>query len=1157
MKKAFVILISLIAGLLILTACSPTPEPTATPTSSAPIVTAGGDHLVISEVLAGADGNNTYDFIELYNPTTTAIDLKGYALWHVLNEGDKESLVYVWDQNTLIPPQGHYLLGQETQDFGLASDALISYPLVPNRGGLILRDPERETADSLGWGDAPPDTVEGQAAPAMENGVSLERAPGGVDGNSTDTDNNATDFALNTSPTPQNTGSPVTPALDGELTFNVIPPESVSPGETFEITLQLENLTGETLNTLNAVVTLPDDLSIDAVGENLTLDGQTVTWQLDSLEASASASAAITATAPWTYLTLNTHSYYVEAANWPLAVFGPPVVTEVTGGSIPILTARELVGQEVVIEGTATMYVGGFYAGSGAKFYIEDETGGAQIYVAGAGSTLVVEIGDRVRVQGVVTLYRDSIEIIPASESKVEILAQDTEEVAPQAVSIGEAAHNETTLPGALVQVEGNLSRVEEFSYSYELDMVDTDGQLLTVYVDKETGMTIATVESGQRYKITGIMEMLDGYLRLYPRGQADLQQVYPEILMVTVETPVSVSTGEPFDILLHVFNHTTESVSQIEVRLPLPAGLLVSDIGQDGVVEDGVVTWTIPQIAGDGASETVSLQANIAAGTDYITLADYQISAPGYEEPILGDPTYVFAGGSVPIWAIQGSGFNSPYVNAYVETEGVVTGVFPDLDGFWIQDGVDDGDPATSPGLFVYTPLFSPEIASGDVVAVKGIVQEYYQQTELLVTSPINLEVLQSNVSLPAPIALDPPADEAESLAYYEALEGALVTVNQDAIVVDSTDYYGEFAFVLAKDGRERLFQGEDNGIIIIADDGSSMTHEDQSTLPYAVSTGDTVRNLTGPLSYTFNNYKIETLAAPTIIPGGRSYDPLPNLEEGQFSLMTWNVENLFDIVDPHPSSPPLPTVSEYRQQIEKVAATIVTAGAPTIIGLQEVENIGILEDIAEHELVADYGYIPVLIEGDDSRGIDVGYLVRGDMAEVMDVVQYPAPEGITSRPPLLVKVQIKDSDTVVYVLNNHFTSMSGGEAATEPRRNAQAAWNVEVMDELLTADPGAALAVIGDLNSYYSSLPIQTLRDGGLVHAFDRLPAEERYTYIYEGVSQTLDHIMMTPELDSLVSDVTVLHVNADFPISAADDVSPLHKSDHDPVIVVFDLP
>ena len=271
----------------------------------------------------------------------------------------------------------------------------------------------------------------------------------------------------------------------------------------------------------------------------------------------------------------------------------------------------------------------------------------------------------------------------------------------------------------------------------------------------------------------------------------------------------------------------------------------------------------------------------------------------------------------------------------------------------------------------------------------------------------------------------------------------------------------------------------------------------------------------------------------------------------------MTWNVENLFDAFEPHPSSPPLPTVSEYRLQIAKVVHTIWASGLPTVIGFQEVENIGILEDIAEHELIAHYGYIPVLIEGTDSRGIDVGYLVRGDRAAVIEEAQFDAPEGITSRPPLLVSVKLKGTDTVIHLLNNHFTSMSGGEAATEPRRNAQAAWNVTVMNEILEGSPDGLLAVIGDLNSFYDSLPIQTLRNGGLSHTFDLIPADERYTYVYEGVSQTLDHIMVTPSLEAYIADVIVLHLNADFAIPPAGDDSAVHKSDHDPVLVIFNIP
>ncbi|MEW6406251.1 MAG: endonuclease/exonuclease/phosphatase family protein, partial [Chloroflexota bacterium] len=238
--------------------------------------------------------------------------------------------------------------------------------------------------------------------------------------------------------------------------------------------------------------------------------------------------------------------------------------------------------------------------------------------------------------------------------------------------------------------------------------------------------------------------------------------------------------------------------------------------------------------------------------------------------------------------------------------------------------------------------------------------------------------------------------------------------------------------------------------------------------------------------------------------------------------------------------------------------AHTILAAGCPSVVGLQEVENIGVLEDIAGHAALAGYDYQPVLIEGTDSRGIDVGYLVRGDHAKILNEWQYVAPEGLTSRPPLLVEVEVTTTagTATIFVLNNHFTSMSGGEMATEPRRNAQAAWNVTVMEEILAENPDAYLSVMGDLNSYYDALPIDTLREAGLVHVFEALPASERYTYIYQGASQVLDHILVTPNLMDLLRRVDVLHVNADFAPAQPGDSSPRHKSDHDPVIAVFSL-
>jgi predicted extracellular nuclease len=132
----------------------------------------------------------------------------------------------------------------------------------------------------------------------------------------------------------------------------------------------------------------------------------------------------------------------------------------------------------------------------------------------------------------------------------------------------------------------------------------------------------------------------------------------------------------------------------------------------------------------------------------------------------------------------------------------------------------------------------------------------------------------------------------------------------------------------------------------------------------------------------------------------------------------------------------------------------------------------------------------------------------------------------------------------------------MAGGELATEPRRTAQAAWNITVYERLLEEDPEAHVAILGDLNSFYDSQPLHVLRDAGFTHVFEKLDQEEPFTYIYQGSSQSLDHILISANLAPLLRRTLILHTNADFPPPAPGDPSPLHKSDHDPIIAVFAL-
>jgi len=103
--------------------------------------------------------------------------------------------------------------------------------------------------------------------------------------------------------------------------------------------------------------------------------------------------------------------------------------------------------------------------------------------------------------------------------------------------------------------------------------------------------------------------------------------------------------------------------------------------------------------------------------------------------------------------------------------------------------------------------------------------------------------------------------------------------------------------------------------------------------------------------------------------------------------------------------------------------------------------------------------------------------------------------------------------------------------------------------------------VVVLGDLNDYYDSAPLRALTEGSipggrLLNAASALPPTGRYSYIFQGVSQLLDHILATPALAARQVRVDVLHINADYPPADPEDASPRHSSDHDPVVATFGL-
>ncbi|MCJ7825091.1 MAG: hypothetical protein MUP44_09350, partial [Anaerolineales bacterium] len=516
---------------------------------------------------------------------------------------------------------------------------------------------------------------------------------------------------------------------------------------------------------------------------------------------------------------------------------------------------------------------------------------------------------------------------------------------------------------------------------------------------------------------------------------------------------PSAVSSGAEFTVTLSAENRSDQRLTELVFWAEKPGNdVTLLEVLNAGAVEGDRLTWPIPELAGNGGRVEVQYRLRMQPGTESYTLTSFGLEAQGDIQTSAVYPARVFHGGIVPIWAIQGDGRQSPYRLAAVTTTGVVTGVFPELMGFWIQDLNPDDDPSTSEGLFVFHEELELELAAGDLIQISGQVREISGQTQLLLSSMDQIRALSQGEPIPNPVALDPPAGLDAAANYFEALEGMLVEINQPAVVVGPTSRYGETFLILARHGLSRVMRGEETGWMMVIDDGTDTVHYNQDSMPFALAVGDRLEQAVGPLAFTFGAFKIEPVTLPRVIAGDHSLPSMATVESPAFSVMTWNVENLFDILEPHPGDLPRPRRADYELALTKIAATIVSAGSPTVIGMQEVENLNVLEDLAGHDLLAAYDYKAILVEGTDSRGIDVGYLVRSDQAEIQSYAQWPAPEGLTSRTPLLLHIKLNATSTPIefYVLNNHFTSLSGGIEATEPRRNEQALWNVQVIGEI-----------------------------------------------------------------------------------------------------------
>jgi predicted extracellular nuclease len=147
-------------------------------------------------------------------------------------------------------------------------------------------------------------------------------------------------------------------------------------------------------------------------------------------------------------------------------------------------------------------------------------------------------------------------------------------------------------------------------------------------------------------------------------------------------------------------------------------------------------------------------------------------------------------------------------------------------------------------------------------------------------------------------------------------------------------------------------------------------------------------------------------------------------------------------------------------------------------------------------------------------------------------------------SRKPLAAEFTYRGK--TIFVIANHFVSKGGDQPlygrfqppgqASRTQRGQQAQVEHDFVAQILAVNPKANVVIAGDLNDFDGSPPVTTLAGTSLLDLPATLPLNQRYTYVFEGNSQVLDHILISPVLQDGYG-YTVVHVNSEFADQASD--------------------
>jgi predicted extracellular nuclease len=434
-----------------------------------------------------------------------------------------------------------------------------------------------------------------------------------------------------------------------------------------------------------------------------------------------------------------------------------------------------------------------------------------------------------------------------------------------------------------------------------------------------------------------------------------------------------------------------------------------------------------------------------------------------------------------------------------------------------------------------------------------------------------------------------DPATDGVD---FWESMEGMRVQLN-NAVVVGPTNSFGEMT-VIGDNGANASVRTARGGLVIRANDfNPERIQLDDAVVAGSTPEADVGDHFTtaavGILDYGLGNFELNLTAALTVVSGGLTREATTPQGPKQVAIATFNVENL----DP----------GDGPSKFSELANLIVNRlRSPDVIALEEVQdNNGAFDDsITDANLTLDmlaaavqaaggpsYSYRQINPVDDQDGGepggnIRVAFFFRTDRGvEFIDrpggspttattVVSHPSGPQLSaspgridptnaafnsSRKPLAGEFKIRNR--TFFIVANHFNSKGGDQPlfgrfqpptrSSEVQRHQQAQILNDFVDSILAADAHANIVVLGDINDFEFSTTMDILKGGVLHDMIETLPQNERYSYVFEGNSQSLDHVLVSNATFGLPYEFDEVHVNAEFAEQS---------SDHDPSVLRLTL-